>query len=37
MITSIFSFGNYVRLFSLSKGYCILLIFPTGFLRRSSI
>jgi hypothetical protein len=28
MITSIFSFGDYVRLFSLSKGYCILLIFP---------
>jgi hypothetical protein len=37
MITSIFSFGDYVRLFSLSKGYCILLIFPTGFLRRSRI
>jgi hypothetical protein len=27
MITSIFSFGDYVRLFSLSKRYCVLLIF----------
>jgi hypothetical protein len=34
MITSIFSFGDYVRLFSLSKRHCVLLIFPTGFLRR---
>jgi hypothetical protein len=34
MITSIFSFGVRVRLFSLSKRHCVLLIFPTGFLRR---
>jgi hypothetical protein len=34
MITSIFSFGIHVRLFSLSKRHCVLLIFPIGFLRR---
>jgi hypothetical protein len=33
----IFPFGDNVRLFSLSKRYCVLLIFPTGFLRRSNI
>jgi hypothetical protein len=37
MITSIFSFWSSSEIISLSKRHCVLLIFPTGFLRRLNI